>query len=398
MTLPWPDITVPPAILDIVRTLEEAGYESWCVGGALRDAFLHESEADFDIATAARPDEVQRLFRRTVPVGVEFGTVGVLDRNRVLHEVTTFRRDVSTDGRRAVVEWGVSLDEDLARRDFTVNAIAYHPLRQEWRDPFDARGDFASRTLRAVGNPAERFREDYLRILRLARFAARLEFTVDPATWTAARAAADGLPGLSAERVRDEWSKSLRTARSLETLVRLWHDIGAAAAWLPELTTPGAAAALHVPPPGAGRDPVLLTVSLCRDPAAVLARLRSANAEIARAAAASAPPPAPADPEDDRAVRRWLAAAAGAADDLLALHHLREGGAAPWAGCVAAIRERGDPITRGDLAVNGRDLLEAGVSPGPAVGEVLERLLERVLDDPTLNRKDTLLTLARDAW
>jgi tRNA nucleotidyltransferase (CCA-adding enzyme) len=321
----------------------------------------------------------------------------VLDRNRVLHEVTTFRRDVSTDGRRAVVEWGVSLDDDLARRDFTVNAIAYHPLRKQWHDPFGGRRDFAMKTLRAVGNPGERFREDYLRILRLVRFAARLEFAVDPATWTAACAAAGGLPGLSAERVRDEWFKSLRTARNLETLVRLWHDTGAAAAWLPELATPRAAAALHVPPPGAGRDPVLLTAALCRDAAAVLLRLRGSRAEVERAAAVGAPPMAPADPRDERAVRRWLAAASGAADDLLALRRLIDGTPAPWAECASAIRERGDPITRGDLAVSGRDLLEAGVPPGPAVGEALERLLDRVLDDPTLNRKDTLLALARGA-
>jgi len=107
-----------------------------------------------------------------------------------MHEVTTFRRDVATDGRHAVVAYGVTLEEDLARRDFTINALAYHPLRHEWRDPFDGAGDLAHHLVRAVGDPAQRFREDYLRILRAIRFAARFDFTIDPLTWEAARVAA----------------------------------------------------------------------------------------------------------------------------------------------------------------------------------------------------------------
>src|SRR3970282_234239 len=106
-------------------------YETCAVGGAIRDTLLGLANSDFDLATSARPEDVQRLFRRTVPIGVEHGTVAVLDRDNRPHEVTTFRRDVVTDGRHAVVEFGVSVDEDLARRDFTINAIAYHPFRHE---------------------------------------------------------------------------------------------------------------------------------------------------------------------------------------------------------------------------------------------------------------------------
>ena len=134
-------LEIPEEVLEIARELEAAGHEAWCVGGALRDALLGHPHTDYDFATSATPAQVTALFRRTAPVGEKYGTVGVLDRRRVLHEVTTFRRDVVTDGRHAVVAYGVSLDEDLARRDFTVNAIAYHPLRHEWRDPFDGRGD-----------------------------------------------------------------------------------------------------------------------------------------------------------------------------------------------------------------------------------------------------------------
>ncbi|HEX5964090.1 MAG TPA: CCA tRNA nucleotidyltransferase, partial [Gemmatimonadales bacterium] len=197
-------LKIPEAILDIARKLEAAGFEAWCVGGNLRDALLEHPHSDYDIATSATPDQVQKLFPRTVEVGIKYGTVGVLDRTRALHEVTTFRRDVATDGRHAVVAYGASLEEDLARRDFTINAIAYHPLRGEWRDPFNGAGDLANRVVRAVGDPAQRFREDYLRVLRAIRFAARFGFTIDPPTWEAARAAAPGLRQLSAERVRDE--------------------------------------------------------------------------------------------------------------------------------------------------------------------------------------------------
>jgi tRNA nucleotidyltransferase (CCA-adding enzyme) len=389
----FPDrVPVPEEVLEIARVLEEAGHEAWCVGGALRDTLLGDPHSDFDIATSARPEEVQRLFRRTAPIGVEHGTVGVIDRKRVMHEVTTFRRDVETDGRHAVVEYGASLDDDLSRRDFTINAIAFHPLRGEWRDPHGGKRDLEAGVVRAVGDPAARFREDYLRILRALRFAARFGFTIEPATWAAAREAARGLGRLSAERVRDEWFKGLRTARELGTLVRLWHESGAAATWLPELRRADAGGlppAELSPPP---RDPVLLTAHLSTDPAAVLRRLRASNAEIARAEAMAAGPAEPAAP-DEVAVRRWLAAVGGAADDLAALHRLRRGGEPGWLKTVAAIRERGDPLTRGDLAVTGRDLEALGLS-GKRVGEALAALLDRVLEEPAANTREQLLALA----
>jgi tRNA nucleotidyltransferase (CCA-adding enzyme) len=385
-------VPVPEEVLEIARVLEDAGHEAWCVGGALRDTLLGDPHSDFDLATSARPEEVQRLFRRTAAIGVEHGTVGVIDRKRVMHEVTTFRRDVETDGRHAVVEYGASLDDDLARRDFTINAIAYHPLRGEWRDPHGGKRDLEAGMVRAVGDPAARFREDYLRILRAIRFAARFGFTIEPATWAAARAAARGLGRLSAERVRDEWFKGLRSARELGTLVRLWGESGAAATWLPELRRvdeSGLPSAELSPPP---QDPVLLTALLSTDPAGLLRRLRASNAEIARAQAMAAGPAEPAG-SDEVAVRRWLAAVGGAADDLAALHRLRQGGGPDWLGTVAAIRERGDPLTRGELAVTGRDLEALGLS-GKRVGETLAVLLDRVLEEPAANTRERLLALA----
>lgn len=391
----FPPIHIPEPVLEIARTLEESGFEAWCVGGNLRDAFLNHPHSDYDIATSATPDQVQKLFPKTVEVGIKYGTVGVLDRGRHLHEVTTFRRDVVTDGRHAVVAYGVTLEEDLARRDFTINALAYHPLRHEWRDPFDGERDLANRVVRAVGDPAQRFREDYLRILRAIRFAARFDFTIDPLTWEAASAAAPGLSGLSAERVRDEWFKSLRTARSVTQLLMLWVRVGAAQLWLPELEVARPSQKAYPDPPLGDRDPVLLTALVCPGPAAVLRRLKASNADISRAAGLERGPEEPRA-LDQLSVRRWMAAVGPAADDLSALWALRHGGQAPWSAAVLEIRRRGDPLTRADLDIQGTDLQKLGIQ-GPRLGETLAALLDRVLEDPTLNTRESLLAIARES-
>jgi tRNA nucleotidyltransferase (CCA-adding enzyme) len=392
-------LPVPAEVVEIASQLEEAGHQAWCVGGALRDALLGLSQSDFDIATSATPEEVQALFRRTVPVGVKFGTVGVLDARRRLHEVTTFRQDVSTDGRRAVVAYGVSLEEDLARRDFTINAIAYHPLRHEWKDPFGGAIDLQRRRLRAVGNPEERFREDYLRILRCARFAARLSFNVEQATWLAAVSAAEGLTSLSAERVRDEWFKSLETARDLERMVGLWAKIGASDRWIPELLPQEERQSIDVlqglRDRDFPRDPVLLTSLLTRDPAAVLTRLKASRAEITRAEAIHRAPlqPASNDPTD---VRRWLAQVGETSRDLTELWRLRHGSWPTWRTVIEVIRGRGDATSIKDLAVSGEDLIQAGIPAGPGLGLVLGQLLDRVIDEPRLNTHESLLALVKE--
>jgi tRNA nucleotidyltransferase (CCA-adding enzyme) len=387
-------LEIPEAVLDIARKLEAAGFEAWCVGGNLRDALLEHPHSDYDIATSATPDQVQKLFPRTVEVGIKYGTVGVLDRTRALHEVTTFRRDVATDGRHAVVAYGASLEEDLARRDFTINAIAYHPLRGEWRDPFNGAGDLANQVVRAVGDPAQRFREDYLRVLRAIRFAARFGFSIDPPTWEAARAAAPGLRQLSAERVRDEWFKSLRTAQSITQLVMLWVHVGAADVWIPELEGVGAFEKASPDPSPDLRDPVMLTTLLCRDPVAVLRRLKASNAEIGRAVGMEKGPEEPRS-LDQLSVRRWLSEVGPAADDLSTLWALRHGGLPRWTEAVAEIRSRKDPLSRSDLAITGTDLQALGVS-GPQIGATLATLMDRVLDDPALNTRDSLLAIIRE--
>src|SRR6202048_3379125 len=225
----------PENVRKIAATLESAGYETWCVGGAGPGAPLRHAHLDWDLATAARPQDVQKLFKRTVPVGIEFGTLGVLDADNVMHEVTTFRKDVQTDGRHAVVEFGVSLDDDLARRDFTINAIAYSPRTDEIRDPYEARKDIERKIIRAVGDPRERMREDRLRALRAIRFGARFGFEIDPATWDAIVESAPEMTRPSAERVKQEIEKTMEQVRVPSKAFAKWRDSGAFATLIPSL-------------------------------------------------------------------------------------------------------------------------------------------------------------------
>jgi len=379
-----PRLEIPREVLNIAKKLEDAGYETWCVGGAIRDALLAKPHNDFDLTTAAPPPEVQKLFKRTVPVGIEHGTVAVLDTQNKPHEVTTFRKDIKTDGRHAVVEFGVSLIDDLARRDFTINSIAYHPLTHEWRDPFAGAADLAKKVIRSVGDPNWRFQEDYLRILRALRFSARFEFRIHVRTLEAAKANAQGLGQLSAERVRDEWFKGIQTAVRLSKLLELWMDVGAARIWLPEISRDWSKLKRQLDK--LPRDPVLITAFLASDPASLLIRLKCANRDIERGRAIGKFRDSYPDTKSPAVMRYWLSQVGESVDDLLTL---APGGVIK---AVAAIRATNPPLSLRDLAVKGDDLVAAGVRPGPDVGEVLKRLLGEVLDDPAKNTKEYLLS------
>jgi tRNA nucleotidyltransferase (CCA-adding enzyme) len=296
-----------------------------------------------------------------------------------------------------VVEFGVSLTDDLARRDFTINAIAYHPIKHEWRDPFNGAADLAKKLIRSVGDPNWRFQEDYLRILRALRFSARFDFRIHARTLEAAKANVAGLTQLSAERVRDEWFKGIETARRVSRLVEQWVDVGAARIWLPEIRDVGRGTGEGVDVDKLPRDPVLVSAVLASDPASLLTRLKCSNKEIERGRAIGAWRERYPDPRHLPAVRRWLSQVGEHADSLLAVAAVlpvsRLSVPAPQlVKVVAAIRAAQDPLTLKDLAVTGDDLLAAGVRPGPDVGATLERMLDDVLDDPSHNTKAYLLS------
>jgi tRNA nucleotidyltransferase (CCA-adding enzyme) len=407
-----PKLDIPEPVLAIARKLEGAGHEAWCVGGAVRDNLLGLHNKDFDLATAATPEQMRSLFRQTIPIGIEHGTVAVLDGQKTLHEVTTFRQDVKTDGRHAVVEFGVSLEEDLARRDFTINAIAYHPLRHEWRDPFNGGDDLSRKVIRAVGDPIKRFEEDYLRILRALRFAARFRFEIDGDTMQAAKDNVEGLKYLSAERVRDEWFKGLESAEKASELAELWMDVGAMAIWLPEIES-GEQGAGPDGEEGGGRreeggetafariddfptrDPVLITAYLSTDPAATLSRLKCSRAQIERGRVVGEWRNRSPDPNSVVDVRRWMAALGPGVDDLVTIFEVGRG-TGVLREAVQAVRESGAPLVVSELAISGRDLIELGIPEGRKVGEILKQLFDEALDDPSMNVRDQLLNRAQE--
>jgi tRNA nucleotidyltransferase/poly(A) polymerase len=423
----------------IAERLEEAGFETWCVGGAVRDALLGHPHLDWDLATAAKPEEVKKLFKRTVPVGIEFGTIGVLDINNVMHEVTTFRRDVNTDGRHAVVEFGASLEEDLARRDFTINAMAYSPKLDEFRDPYNGRQDLQKKIIRAVGDPWERMREDRLRALRAIRFASRFGFEIDPKTWTAIVESAPHMSRLSAERVKQEIEKTMDQVKFPSQAFAKWRDSGAFTTLIPSLAhvtnrqlrpldhlrrplLPGRPArritriaALFAAAPGVTIRKTLKELRFSNAETEwigiLIERWQELGPSMTRALL-DAEERYAMDPWGDRtpptSVMRSWAASAGRTR-LAPLMRLadafwwaaREAGQpAPYKQTVAAAFKRAvkiaykDAIELADLAIDGSDLEKIGIH-GPAVGVTLRRLLEAVINDPRQNIRDRLLKLAQ---
>jgi tRNA nucleotidyltransferase (CCA-adding enzyme) len=417
-----------PSVLDIARRLEQAGFEAWCVGGAIRDALLGGDPLDWDLASPATPDQVRDIFgrKRTIPVGIAFGTVSVLDDAGVPHEITTFRRDVRTDGRHAEVEFGASLDDDLARRDFTINAIAYRPRTAEVRDPFGGQLDIEAGIVRAVGDPEQRMREDRLRALRALRFAARYGFVIDPATFAAIRESAHHLTRLSAERVQQELVKTMAQVERPSEALRLWRDTGALGVLVPELAAidDTAIATLdHLARDGAGGRNVPQrtsnrTAALFLDHAPSRVReamqaLRFSKHEanwvtsiaaqwmdVAPALAAALGSGTPSDVD----VRRWLAAIGRLrAGGFLRVADARwramrdAGESAPSAAAVRALYKRmargrfSEAVEIGDLAIGGDELRSAGIPAGPIYAKILNALLERVLESPALNTAEALL-------
>jgi tRNA nucleotidyltransferase (CCA-adding enzyme) len=437
----------PAAVRRIASRLEEAGFETWAVGGAVRDRVLGRPTGDWDLATKARPDQVRTLFRRTVPLGIEHGTVGVLEGGK-LYEVTTFRRDVETFGRHAVVEFADRVEDDLARRDFTINALAWHPVSGRLLDPFHGRDDLRDGRLRTVGAPEERFAEDYLRVLRALRFAGQFELEIEPDTWDALRAAARHLGGLSAERVREELVKVLTQIRAASRALDLYRTSGVLDHLFPELaalagerpvdaehdlwtTTVRAvdaiapnrptlrlAVLLHAigMPPSRTRDlrggwrytgHEVLGARKSED---VMIRLKASNAERERVTRLVRhqndlfPPDAP-----DAGVRRWLRhIGVDLVPDLFRLRF------ALWRATRSADERPEDLLERSatarrvlrsrpalstsDLAIGGRELKAMGLQPGPEFRQILEDLLERVTDEPALNRSEDLEAIVRQDW
>ena len=417
-----PLAAVPAAVRRFARVLTDAEHAAWLVGGAVRGILLGRppGDWDWDIATEATPDRVQRLYRRTIPTGLRHGTVTVLF-GRERFEVTTFRTDSGySDGRRPdAVRFAGTIDQDLARRDFTINAIAVDLATGAVRDPHGGRADLAARRLRTVGSAQERFAEDGLRPFRGCRLAAELSLSVDADTVRAMRDAVPTARRVAAERVCQELRRLLAAAAPSAGL-RLLERAGLMALCFPGLSVPGLAAPAAAggparyaridaaPPDPPQRLAMLLTVLLTPAAAdaaaaagrarAALMRLRFPNAVVQRVTAAigGLAVPITAD-SSDADIRRLLAAIGrNAAEDAIAVRRAAGTIGAPLARRVRLQAGGGHALSIRELAVGGADLQrELGLRPGPQIGRLLNGLLQEVLADPAANQRARLLEAAR---
>ena len=408
-------ITLPKSVARILRTLEKAGFEAYAVGGCVRDTLLDRQPGDWDITTSARPREVKALFRRTIDTGIQHGTVTVLMREEnqqfTGYEVTTYRIDGEyLDGRHPKeVIFTPSLHEDLARRDFTINAMAYNE-RAGIVDDFGGMEDLAAKQIRAVGNPAHRFQEDALRMLRAIRFSAQLDFGIEAETMAAVSALAPNLQKVSKERIATELTKLLLSKHP--DRLQLVFDTGLApfvAADFPKLSALPRLTG-DVPAKKGLRWGMLLR-ELPADTKRILRELKMDNDTI-HYALSFGQLFRDALPENETEIRRQMAAygteiwfdvltlrqALASEGNVFRAEDAAAAGSPATREGLAALEKagrkilrRGDCIAIGMLAVNGQDLMAAGVPKGPEIGRILQALLQEVLADPKRNERGYLL-------
>ena len=436
----------------VLRGLRAAGKQAWLAGGAVRDLLRGKGAEDFDVATDARPEQVLSLFPKVCPTGIEHGTVMVISGDHKV-EVTTFRGEGPyLDGRRpSSVTFLGDIEGDLARRDFTVNAIAWDPIAGVLRDPFSGVEDLRRCRLRAVGEPLERFREDGLRPLRAVRIACTLRLAIEPRTRRAIAATLEVFEKVAMERVREELVKLLVRGAPPSRGLRLLLRTGLLSRIIPELLESVSfrqnrfhrwdvwrhtLRVVDFSPP----DLVLRLAALLHDvakprcaapkegaegehtfydhekvgaalSAEILQRLRFPRRDVERVALLVAEHNWYYRPEwNDATVRRVLARI-GKAElpslwalrraDLEARGRLVEEGLVNQAEAEARFQrevDRASALKITDLAISGEDVMrELEIGPGRKVGEVLARLLDRVIDDPDLNTRESLLRLVAEA-
>ena len=394
----------------LLARLHGARYAAYAVGGCVRDSLLGRTPQDWDLCTSARPEQVLALFGegQCIPTGLQHGTVTIKYGGQ-LYETTTFRTEGAyTDGRHPdEVHFVPDVRQDLARRDFTINAMAYNDT-EGLIDPFGGQQDLQQGILRAVGDPATRFEEDALRILRLYRFAARFGFAIDPPTGQAARALCAHLDCVSVERIEEELSKLLAAPAPAAYL-----DEKILKVIIPELSAPALQAAKPVVdacPAGTEDLPVrwaALLMSLGEDGTRkALKRLRCSNACIEQTAVlvretSTAPGQAPAAHDTAIRIRKLLGrydlhtvqrlAALGAA-----MEPERAADFAAQAELAAQLDADGVCCRVSQLAVNGRDLMAAGIPAGPGLRRTLEALLDAVVRGQLLNERQCLLDAVRE--
>ncbi len=423
----------------IVSRLQDAGHEAVYAGGCVRDMLRGVDPHDYDVATSARPEAVQALFKRTVAVGAQFGVISVLENGNDI-QVATFRSDGAyADGRHPESVHYSNAEEDARRRDFTINGLFYDPIREELRDYVGGRADLDARVLRAIGDPEERFAEDRLRMMRAVRFATVLGFEIDPATWDAVCRHAPSIGEVSAERVREELLKTLHSPNR----VRGWDLLDACGLLRQILPEMEALKGCEQPPqfhpegdvwvhtrlmlsllPAEVSTPLLLSVLLhdvakpatfSFDPAegrirfsgheklgaemteTILTRLRLPRKDIDATVEAVANHMAFKDVQKMRVSRLKRFLARPTIEDELVLHRVdcasSNGDLSNYEFLRAKMEEFShEPLIPPPL-VNGRDLLELGLKPGPRFKALLEEVQSRQLEGALSTREEALAYL-----
>lgn len=397
---------LPEQVKWIIRQLNSAGFEAFAVGGCVRDMLLHKEPMDWDITTNAKPEQVKQVFKKTVDTGIEHGTVTII-KNGKGYEVTTYRVDGEYEDSRhpKEVTFTTDIKDDLCRRDFTINAMAYNE-QQGFVDCFGGIEDLQAQIIRCVGDPYERFTEDALRILRALRFSSQLEFEIEENTYKAAADLSPRLAYVSVERIAVELIKLL-TGKCPEKI----KDVFAMGIMKPfysekedsdelmlkclKTTKPvryQRLAALFIGQEDAVAKRVLKSLKLDNDTIKIVSILTRHSTEKIS--------------DDSLYLRRMLNRYGEALlKEILYFSKAVYEASGDDRGieiCLSAekvirdIIEKGQCTSLKDLAVNGKDLIDAGVEPGKDVGNVLDKLMERVLIDPSLNEKQKLLSLLKN--
>lgn len=407
------EIRLPEEVKDIIATIEKNGCQAYAVGGCVRDSILGRTPGDWDITTSAVPGQIKTFFKRTVDTGIKHGTVTVLI-GRTGYEVTTYRIDGEyKDGRHPEsVEFSVRLTDDLKRRDFTINAMAYNDS-DGLVDEFDGTGDLRRGIVRCVGDAKERFTEDALRMMRAIRFSAQLGFEIDADTFSAIEEMAPDITKVSMERVQAELVKTLLSDNP--DYVKLYAQTGLLKEILPSVysvLTGKYAKGAMIMLKNAGKNPVLRYAALLNslEPSEARKTLKSLKLDnytvdtVTRLVENSRVVLEENEPAVREAIHKYGRnlmelmlehdrAALAAKEEIMGISmngkrkHLKVIGM-----MYRDITERGDCISIKDLDITGNDLMEYGLK-GQAIGETLEKLLHIVIENPKLNEKATLIAL-----
>lgn len=380
-------VILPKAITDTINTLEKAGFEAWCVGGAVRDLTLGKTPYDYDITTNALPDDIILLFEKTVPTGIKHGTVTVIaDGSNI--EVTTYRSDGGYTDHRAPdsVSFIASVEEDVKRRDFTVNSILYNP-EKGFYDPENGIADINAKTIRAVGEPDKRFKEDALRILRAFRFSAQLDFSIEPKTLTSAVTLSPLLKEISVERVFSELHKIFLSDRPERCEPLFSHN----AFRFCGINGSDFGIMSRLPRSFPLRFAYYCTENRL-DAKAILKTLKADNktADDSECYMKILSSPIPTEKRELKRLMHLFGSECVEiycnADEL----HFNKN--PHLAADFRKIIEKNEPFMVSQLDISGTDLMSVGLK-GAEIGKTLNTLLEAVINDPGLNKKDILINL-----